>query len=416
MAASPPLALLTLTLSLALALASAGLVLDDGYTVTTAADLNHPVSAAPHPYALLPRPRAGDLVLLDSAASALYTLALPLSGGAAARSLAGGGGGPAGFADGEPRDAAFDRPRSLAVDHADNVYVADRINGAVRKIAPSGFTTTIAGGRSKGPGRKDGPAQNATFSPDFELVYVPKMCALLITDRGNRLIRQINLKREDCARETQPGLGTTSVSIIAVLCALLGSVIGFSVRHFYPAHEVSINRFFRRMQMQYKTIQRTAALISFSDIRSVVANSTFHALLLKLVRVCVGYLSVVFPSFRLEKRAPVKTCPSLLDLDYPVITSTGPDNKADESTELVGNFIGFDGDTSSEEDNVPASDGKEPAGELVALLDGPELSNKIDDMIEANLSGFSGQENNHCSAVKCSGISRRRLRGESNVL
>jgi hypothetical protein len=138
MAASPPLALLTLTLSLALALASAGLVLDDGYTVTTAADLNHPVSAAPHPYALLPRPRAGDLVLLDSAASALYTLALPLSGGAAARSLAGGGGGPAGFADGEPRDAAFDRPRSLAVDHADNVYVADRINGAVRKIAPSG--------------------------------------------------------------------------------------------------------------------------------------------------------------------------------------------------------------------------------------------------------------------------------------
>jgi hypothetical protein len=79
------------------------------------------------------------------------------------------------------------------------------MNGAVRKIAPSGFTTTIAGGRSKGPGRKDGPAQNATFSSDFELVYVPKMCALLVTDRGNRLIRQINLKQEDCARETQPG-------------------------------------------------------------------------------------------------------------------------------------------------------------------------------------------------------------------
>lgn len=138
-ASPPPLALLTLTLSLTLSLASAGLVLDDGYTVTTAADLNHPgAPAAPHPYALLPRPRAGDLVLLDSAASALYTLALPLSGGAAARTLAGGGGGPAGFADGEPRDAAFDRPRSLAVDHADNVYVADRMNGAVRKIAPSG--------------------------------------------------------------------------------------------------------------------------------------------------------------------------------------------------------------------------------------------------------------------------------------
>uniref|UniRef100_A0A0E0LUY0 Uncharacterized protein n=1 Tax=Oryza punctata TaxID=4537 RepID=A0A0E0LUY0_ORYPU len=421
----PPLVLLTLSFSLLLAvpihLASAGLVLDDGYTVTTAADLN-PVPAAPHPYALLPRPRAGDLVLLDSAGSALYTLPLPISGGTVPRSLAGGG--RAGFADGDPHDAAFDRPRSFAVDDADNVYVADRIHGAVRKIAPSGFTTTIAGGRSKGPGRKDGPAQNASFSQDFELVYVPKMCALLVTDRGNRLIRQINLKREYCARETQPGLGTTLVSIIAVLCALLGSVIGFSVRHFYPVHEVSINHFFRRMQMQHKRIQRMAALISFSDIKSVAANSMFHALLLKLVRVSVGYLSVVFPSVRSKHRvpvkpcpSPVKPCPSLLDLDYPVSTSTGPDNKADASTELVGNFIGFDGDTSSEEDNVPASDDKEPAGELVALLDGPELtSKKIDDMIEANLSGFSGQENNHSSAVKCSGISRRRLHGESNVL
>uniref|UniRef100_A0A0D9X7T5 NHL repeat-containing protein n=1 Tax=Leersia perrieri TaxID=77586 RepID=A0A0D9X7T5_9ORYZ len=379
-----------------LAAASANLILEDGYTVTTFADLNHqnptsPNSPQPHPYALLPRPRAGDLVLLDSAASALYTLS---AAAAAPRSLAGGGRGT-GFADGGPTDAAFDRPRSVAVDDADNVYVADRINGAVRKIAPSGFTTTIAGGRSKGPGHKDGPAQNASFSADFELVYVPKMCALLVTDRGNRLIRQINLKREDCAHETQPGLGTTSVSIIVVLCTLLGSVIGFFVRHFYPAHEVSINRFFRRMQIQYKRIQRRAALISFSDIKSVVANSMFHALLLKLVRVSLGYLSVLFPSVRFDRRVPVKPCPSLIDLDYPVITSTGPNIKADASTELVGDFIGFDGDTSSED--------KEPADELAALLvlDSPELSSKkaqIDDMFEANLSEFSGQENYHSSA------------------
>ena len=68
-----------------------------------------------------------------------------------------------------------------------------------------GHTTTIAGGLSSGSGRRDGPAQNATFSTDFELVYVPKICALLVADRGNRLIRQINLKPEDCAHDTHSG-------------------------------------------------------------------------------------------------------------------------------------------------------------------------------------------------------------------
>jgi len=68
-----------------------------------------------------------------------------------------------------------------------------------------GYTTTIAGGLSSGHGRRDGLAQNATFSADFELVYVPKICALLVADRGNRMVRQINLKPEDCAHEKQSG-------------------------------------------------------------------------------------------------------------------------------------------------------------------------------------------------------------------
>ncbi|XP_062192831.1 uncharacterized protein LOC133896272 [Phragmites australis] len=239
--ASPPcsrrllLALLPLLLPL---LAAANLVLENGYTVTTAADLNpHP---AAHPYTLLPRARAGDLLLLDSGGSALYTLPLSLGSGVEPRWLAGGK--QTGFNDGGPGDAAFDHPRSVAVDGADNVYVADRRHGAVRKVAPSGFTSTIAGGLSSGNGHRDGPAQNATFSPDFELVYVPKICALLVADRGNRLVRQINLKLEDCVHETQPDLGTTSVSVIAILCALFGSVIGFLTRHFYPVHAGSLHQ------------------------------------------------------------------------------------------------------------------------------------------------------------------------------
>jgi hypothetical protein len=107
-------------------LAASDPVLDDGYAVTTFSDLNPLPASGPHPYAVLPRPRAGDLLLLDSAGAALYTLALPTPG--------------------EPRGlaAAFDRPRSVAVDAADNVYVADRarvaghLHGVVRKVAPDG--------------------------------------------------------------------------------------------------------------------------------------------------------------------------------------------------------------------------------------------------------------------------------------
>jgi hypothetical protein len=134
MASPPRLPLLGHSLPLLLLLpllASAGLVLEDGYTVSTAADLNPGTAtsgARAQPYALLPRPRAGDLLLLDSTGSALYTIALPVSGDGEPRRLAGGAG-------------TFGKPRSVAVDGADNVYVADREHGAIRKVAPSGECT-----------------------------------------------------------------------------------------------------------------------------------------------------------------------------------------------------------------------------------------------------------------------------------
>ncbi|VAH42907.1 unnamed protein product [Triticum turgidum subsp. durum] len=406
--ASPPRVLLGHTLlliSLLPLLACAGLVLEDGYTVSTVSDLN---PTGTHPYALLPRPRAGDLVLLDSAGSTLYTLPLPVSADAGLRRLAGGAGA---FGHGHPR--------SIAVDGADNVYVADRANGSIRKVAPSGYTTTIAGGYSAGTGHRDEPAQNATFSPDFELTYIPKICALLVADRGNRLIRQIKLKPEDCAHENQKGLGTTSASIIAILAALFGSIIGFLVRHFYPFHEVSINRFFSRIQRQYRRTQRKAALISFSDIRNAIANSMLSTVLLKLVRVSVGYLTVVLPSIRLErgvacKPSPPSPSPSppLLDLDMAGTTTPaiGLDNEALPSTELLGDFVGFDDSDSDGSANDQEED-KETSldRDLWALLDNPQgSSKKIDSMIEANLLDFSGQDN-------YSGVSRR-LHGGSKVL
>ncbi|CAL5006399.1 unnamed protein product [Urochloa decumbens] len=407
-AAGRPLALL-LTLPL---LAAATLVLEDGYTVTTFSDLNPLPATGPHPYAVLPRGRAGDLLLLDSAGSAIYTLPLSSSPGEPRR-LAGG-----------KRDAAFDRPRSVAVDSADNIYVVDRVrvagdlHGVVRKVAPNGYTTTIAGGLSSGHGHRDGPAQNATFSPDFELAYVPKICALLIADRGNRMIRQIHLKPEDCAHEKQPGLGTMSVSVIAILCALVGSIIGFLARHFYPVNEVFINHFFSRIQKQYKRTQRKATLISFCDIKNAVASSVAYTLLLKLVRISRGYLAVVFPSVRLQQEFPRKVYrrPELRK------TSTSPNvglhSKARlGSSEQLGDLISFAGDADDKEDSSIANsqEGKEPSfdRDLMGLVCTPQGSvKKIDRMIEANLSGFSGHEECSSLTVSSCSISKRRVHGD----
>ncbi len=54
-------------------------------------------------------------------------------------------GGHAGFADGLAAAAAFDTPSALAIDRLGNLYVADTHNNAIRKVAPDGSVTTLAG-------------------------------------------------------------------------------------------------------------------------------------------------------------------------------------------------------------------------------------------------------------------------------
>lgn len=47
-------------------------------------------------------------------------------------------------------------------------------------------------------GYRDGPSEDAKFSSDFDVVYVPRTCSLLVVDRGNAALRQISLQQEDC--------------------------------------------------------------------------------------------------------------------------------------------------------------------------------------------------------------------------
>jgi hypothetical protein len=65
--------------------------------------------------------------------------------------------------------------------------------------------TTIAGGSSEKSSIKDGPAQNASLSNDFELTFIPTLCALLVSDHQHQLVHQINLKEEDCTLGSKSG-------------------------------------------------------------------------------------------------------------------------------------------------------------------------------------------------------------------
>lgn len=70
--------------------------------------------------------------------------------------------GSSGSADGTGAAARFDFPRSVAVDAAGNVYVADRDSSTVRKVTAQGVVTTVAG-QAGTTGSADGTGGAARF-------------------------------------------------------------------------------------------------------------------------------------------------------------------------------------------------------------------------------------------------------------
>ncbi len=88
-----------------------------------------------------------------------------------------GAAGSSGFVDGTNSDARFNSPNGVAVDGAGNLYVVDRGNKAVRKIAPSGtnwIVTTIATGFSS-PGACAVNAAGSVFVSDVMRHIIQKI-------------------------------------------------------------------------------------------------------------------------------------------------------------------------------------------------------------------------------------------------
>ncbi|CAN1321042.1 Probable LRR receptor-like serine/threonine-protein kinase At3g47570, partial [Linum perenne] len=172
---------------------------ESGYTVETMFDGSR---AGIDPYSVEVLP-SGELLVLDSANSNLYKMPSSLSLYSKPELVAGSGEGYSGYVDGKPGEAKMNHPKGVAADDRGNIYVADTMNNAIRKIR----VTTIAGGKrgNGGGSHVDGASEDAKFSNDFDVVYMGSSCSLLVIDRGNKAIREIQLHFDDCAYQYESG-------------------------------------------------------------------------------------------------------------------------------------------------------------------------------------------------------------------
>jgi sugar lactone lactonase YvrE len=125
----------------------------------------------------------GDLIVADTGNNRIRRVTFDGQVGTVA------GDGHAGYADQPGNKAQFNGPIGVAVDAHGNIYVADSYNDRIRKIAPDGQVSTIAG---KGtPGYADGDRNNALFDTPSGIV-VASDNSLIVADTGNDRLRRIS--------------------------------------------------------------------------------------------------------------------------------------------------------------------------------------------------------------------------------
>jgi NHL repeat len=87
--------------------------------------------------------------------------------------------------------AQLGTPVALAIDHSGYQYVADSENDVIRKIAPNGVITTVAGIGKPGFGGDNGPATSA-YLYDPQGVAVSSNGDIFISDTANNRVRKVD--------------------------------------------------------------------------------------------------------------------------------------------------------------------------------------------------------------------------------
>ena len=98
------------------------------------------------------------------------------------------GTGEPGYRDGPALNAQFDVPIGVAVDEKGNVYVVDSGAHRIRRISPDGVVSTVAG--SGVAGYADGPVNEAKIWYPTDVAVGPEVC-IYVADWKNHRIRVI---------------------------------------------------------------------------------------------------------------------------------------------------------------------------------------------------------------------------------
>ncbi|KAL5152859.1 hypothetical protein HKD37_19G052504 [Glycine soja] len=194
---------------------------ESGYSVETIFDGSQ-LGIEPHSVKISPN---GEFLVLDSENSNIYKVSGSMSRYSRPKLLAGSAEGNIGHIDGRPREARMNHPKGLTVDDRGNIYIADTLNMAIRKISDEGVTTIAGGKRGYAGGHVDGPSEDAKFSNDFDVVYVGSSCSLLVVDRGNHAIREIQLHQDDCTSYDEDDNSFNLGIVVLVAAAFFGYML-----------------------------------------------------------------------------------------------------------------------------------------------------------------------------------------------